>query len=127
MAERGDRLVTIMAYLEDVKAGGATAFANIGITIPVKKGDAAFWVNMRTSGYVDRYLKLELIHSREHFSNVYLLYLTFRLTHHGGCPVLVGSKWITNKWVGYLDQWNSWPCSRGFTDRYKPFKNRNYF
>ena len=21
------------------------------------------------------------------------------LTAHGGCPVLVGSKWITNKWV----------------------------
>ena len=72
VAERGDRLVTIMAYLEDVAAGGATAFANTGITIPVKKGDAAFWVNLRTSGYVDRYLKLELIHSREHFSNVYL-------------------------------------------------------
>ena len=22
-----------------------------------------------------------------------------QLTIHGGCPVLVGSKWITNKWV----------------------------
>ena len=21
-------------------------------------------------------------------------------TLHGGCPVVVGSKWITNKWVG---------------------------
>ena len=21
------------------------------------------------------------------------------ITAHGGCPVLVGSKWITNKWV----------------------------
>jgi hypothetical protein len=27
-----------------------------------------------------------------------------KLAAHGGCPVLVGSKWITNKWIGYFDQ-----------------------
>jgi hypothetical protein len=27
-----------------------------------------------------------------------------RLSAHGGCPVLVGSKWITNKWVAAFDQ-----------------------
>ena len=45
-----------MAYLEDVAAGGATAFPNTGIRISAKKGDAAFWVNLRRSGFVDRYL-----------------------------------------------------------------------
>ena len=46
----------------------------------------------------------------------------FRLTHHGGCPVLVGSKWITNKWVGYLEQWQRWPCGREHEDRFRPFQ-----
>ena len=50
----GDRLATIMVYLEEVAAGGATAFPNTGIRIPVKKGDAAFWINLRPSGFVDR-------------------------------------------------------------------------
>ena len=40
-----------------------------------RKGDLAFWFN------IDRNLNVD--------------YLTF----HGGCPVLVGSKWITNKWI----------------------------
>ena len=39
------------------------------------KGDLAFWYNIELNQNVD--------------------YLTF----HGGCPVLVGSKWITNKWI----------------------------
>ena len=50
----GDRLATIMVYLEEVAAGGATAFSNTGIRIPVKKGDAAFWINLKPSGFVDR-------------------------------------------------------------------------
>jgi prolyl 4-hydroxylase len=41
-----------------------------------------------------------------------------RLTAHGGCPVLVGSKWITNKWVGGFDQWKYLKCGLGPTDRF---------
>ena len=40
-----------------------------------------------------------------------------RLTAHGGCPVLVGSKWITNKWIGYHDQWEYLKCGLGASDR----------
>lgn len=94
----GDRVSTIMVYLADVKAGGATAFPNTGNRISVKKGDAAFWINMKTSGVVDK------------------------LTHHGGCPVLVGSKWITNKWVGYLEQFKKWKCStNGWEEQFQHF------
>ena len=42
-----------MVYLDSVEAGGATAFPNTGTRISVKKGDAAFWINMRPSGLTD--------------------------------------------------------------------------
>ena len=51
----GDRLATVMVYLESVAAGGATAFPNTGVMVPVTRGAAAFWVNLRTSGTIDRY------------------------------------------------------------------------
>ena len=50
----GDRIATIMVYLESVEAGGATAFPSVGLRVPVTKGTAAFWINMRTSGLLDR-------------------------------------------------------------------------
>ena len=33
-----------------------------------------------------------------------------RVTKHGGCPVAVGSKWITNKWISSNDQFDVYPC-----------------
>ena len=35
-------------------------------------------------------------------------------TVHGGCPVLVGSKWITNKWVRWKAQELSLPAEPGW-------------
>ena len=32
------------------------------------------------------------------------------LSVHGGCPILMGSKWILNKWIYSFEQWKTYPC-----------------
>ena len=39
------------------------------------------------------------LHPPHHQVNLKTSGLKDPVTAHGGCPVLVGSKWITNKWV----------------------------
>jgi hypothetical protein len=68
--------------------GGATVFPNAGVAIQPDQGSIVFWWNLHTNGWTDR------------------------LTVHGGCPVLVGSKWITNKWVRWGAQRLKLPCRR---------------
>jgi prolyl 4-hydroxylase len=83
---RGNRISTLMVYLENVSAGGSTVFPLIGVKIKPFKGAAVFWWNLRRDGGGDP------------------------LTRHGGCPVLVGQKWITNKWIRYNGQFNVAKC-----------------
>ncbi len=46
------------------------------------------------------------------------------LTFHGGCPVLVGSKWITNKWIRSRAQFRHFPCDvTRSRRRLKPLSN----
>ncbi|WAQ95518.1 P4HA1-like protein [Mya arenaria] len=71
----GERTATWIYYLSDVQAGGNTIFTLLNITVPVVKGGAAFWYNIDRAGVHDHW------------------------TEHAGCPVLIGSKWISNKWI----------------------------
>ncbi|XP_062569104.1 uncharacterized protein LOC134231200 [Saccostrea cucullata] len=72
---QGQRIATWMFYLNDVQAGGATVFPQLKARVPVVKGGAAFWYNLKPNGQVDERMS------------------------HGGCPVILGSKWVCNKWI----------------------------
>ena len=77
-----------MAFLTNVLAGGYTAFPLVGAFVKPRKGSVVVWWNMDKAGGYD--LRL----------------------NHGGCPVMYGSKWITNKWVRANSLMFKRPCPK---------------
>ncbi|KAH9513593.1 hypothetical protein Btru_033446 [Bulinus truncatus] len=75
LKDSGERIATFLIYLSDVQRGGSTVFTRVGVSVAPKKNMALFWYNFDTA------------HRRDD------------LTHHAGCPVLIGEKWICNKWI----------------------------
>ena len=105
LVDTGDIFGTVMGWLSDTSAGGGTSFF-LGadqITLWPTKGAAGFWFGLTTDGKRDSSVT------------------------HGGCPVLVGSKWIVNKWVKSFNQWDRYPCAIQEHKRVQPWSSKQYF
>jgi len=70
----GQRVATLIFYLNDVEAGGETVFPEISLKVAPLKGTAVYF-SYYSQGQVNP------------------------LSLHGGMPVIKGEKWIATKWV----------------------------
>jgi len=75
IANGGQRVSTLIIYLNDVADGGTTVFPEAKLQVGPKKGGAVYFEYCNSRGQLDR------------------------LTLHGGTPVLSGQKWIATKWM----------------------------
>eukprot|EP00096_Caligus_rogercresseyi_P014378 TRINITY_DN6888_c0_g1_i4.p1 TRINITY_DN6888_c0_g1~~TRINITY_DN6888_c0_g1_i4.p1 ORF type:complete len:543 (-),score=113.79 TRINITY_DN6888_c0_g1_i4:996-2501(-) len=82
----GDRIATWMVYMNEVTSGGRTVFPRLGLGVEPTPGAAVFWYNLKKSGRADE------------------------RTLHGACPILLGSKWVGNKWIREGGQIFVRPC-----------------
>lgn len=71
----GQRVGTVIIYLNTVAEGGETYFPRLGLTIVARCGTAVYFSNTTTDGACDP------------------------LTLHGGAPVRQGEKWIATQWL----------------------------
>ncbi|RDS81467.1 2OG-Fe(II) oxygenase [Dyella psychrodurans] len=71
----GQRVSTMVMYLNEVEEGGTTIFPEIGLEVVPKKGSAVYFEYTNSHNQLDR------------------------LTLHGGSPVTRGEKWIVTKWM----------------------------
>jgi prolyl 4-hydroxylase len=75
IAVGGQRVATLVMYLNDVEEGGETIFPNIGMRVAPRQGNAVYFAYTNSMNQVDS------------------------LTYHGGNPVIKGEKWIATKWM----------------------------
>jgi hypothetical protein len=104
----------ISLKLSDVEKGGSTVFPLLNLKIPVTKGSAAFWYNLFPSGEIGEIFEL----SRNF--NINLISFEDHQTLHSGCPVLIGTKWVANKWMHEHGQEWFRPCTKIRQDNSEP-------
>jgi prolyl 4-hydroxylase len=75
LARSGQRMSTLIVYLNDVPQGGATAFPEIGLSVTPRRGNAVYF---------------EYSNSRQQLDGKSL---------HAGAPVIEGEKWAMTKWM----------------------------
>jgi prolyl 4-hydroxylase len=75
LAMGGQRIATLVMYLNDVESGGSTVFPDIGLDVLPRRGSAVYFAYTAEDGQLDR------------------------RTLHGGSPVVAGEKWIATKWL----------------------------
>ncbi len=74
----GQRLMTILTYLNQPTAGGETVFPEVDLTVPPRAGTALMFFNTLPNGEIDR------------------------LSRHAGAPVRSGEKWLATRWFREL-------------------------
>ena len=74
-ARGGQRVATLIVYLNDVPDGGETIFPEAGLSVTGRQGGAVYFRYLNGQRQLDP------------------------LTLHGGAPVLGGDKWIMTKWM----------------------------
>ncbi|CAD5215722.1 unnamed protein product [Bursaphelenchus okinawaensis] len=82
----GNRIATVLFYMTQPQNGGGTVFTELKTAVMPSKNDALFWYNLYRSGEGDL------------------------RTRHAACPVLLGIKWVSNKWIHELGQEFRRPC-----------------
>ena len=75
LARSGQRISTLIVYLNDVDEGGATVFPSLGLSVTPRRGNAVYF---------------EYANSRQQLDGKSL---------HAGAPVVRGEKWAMTKWV----------------------------
>lgn len=75
VAKGGQRVATLVIYLNAVAAGGATIFPRLGLEVMPQTGSAVYFEYTNSRGQLDP------------------------MTLHGGAPVTAGEKWIATKWM----------------------------
>jgi len=76
----GQRMLTVLIYLNNVEEGGGTNFPELGVTISANKGDVVVFHNTLAK-------PSSIAHPKINPKSL-----------HAGMPVITGEKWMVNLW-----------------------------